>query len=77
MWIEKLQIAFHPIRSKFSGKRASEIAGLRQVIITDLFDSDTDILMFDRLYYSDALITFLKNEGFDCIFRVKSNSHYY
>lgn len=75
--VRKIQIALHPIRSKFTSKRASEIAGLRQVLNSDVFDPDTDILIFDRLYYSDQLVTFLKNEGFDCIFRVKSNSHYF
>ena len=57
--VRKIQIAFHPIRSKFTSKRASEIAGLKQVLNSDLFDPDTDILIFDRLYYSDALVTFL------------------
>ncbi len=75
--VNKIPIAYHPVSRNSNNKAISENAGLIQIIDSSLLNPETDVLIFDRLYYSYELINTLKKKGFECIFRVKSNSIYF
>jgi hypothetical protein len=70
--INTIPINYYPIPSEDNKKKSSETRGLIDQL--HLFTSN-DILIFDRLYFSDEVFEYLIEHDIGFIFRMKNNSH--